>query len=58
MAVTYSEEFKALLAKEHLEDLRDRILVEMSTRSVVFLSPESAEYLLQAYTDKLAELYY
>lgn len=56
MAVTFSEEFKALLLKEHIEDLRDRILVEMRNRPM--LSNESCEFLLQTYTDKLAELYY
>lgn len=39
-----------------LEELRASILVEM--RSKPIFHREVAEYLLQAYTDKLAELYF
>lgn len=58
MGIEFSDKFKEFLDKEHLEDIRDRIIVEMSSRSPVRLSPESAEFLLQTYTDKLGELYW
>lgn len=58
MAVNFSDEFKEHISKEHLEDVRDRIITMMTTRSVVQISPESAEFLMKTYDDKLAELYF
>ncbi|MFJ3084407.1 hypothetical protein ACIPJG_32275 [Streptomyces halstedii] len=57
MAIDYSEHTKGLIQKEHLEDLRLRIINEMTSK-ILTLTPDSAEFLLQTYTDKLAELYY
>lgn len=50
------EEIKKSVDKLSLEELRESILVEMRTKPL--LSNEACDYILQAYTDKLAELYY
>ncbi|MEU0912173.1 hypothetical protein [Streptomyces althioticus] len=50
------EALRKSIEEMSLGDLRESILVEMKTKPV--LTPETAEFLLQTYTDKLAELYW
>lgn len=54
--VDFSEEFKEEIKAESLEDIRERVLLEM--RCYPALTDASCEFLLQTYTDKIAELYY
>ncbi|WP_157875601.1 MULTISPECIES: hypothetical protein [unclassified Streptomyces] len=51
-----AEEVKSSIEGLSLEELRDSVLCEM--RNKPLLDREACEYLLQAYTDKLAELYF
>jgi len=50
------EEVKESIKDLPLEELRKSVLVEMRNKPI--LTPEACEFLLQAYTDKLAELYW
>jgi hypothetical protein len=56
MALMTLEEVKKSVETLSLEELRDSILVEMKTKPL--LDAEACEFLLQIYTDKLAELYW
>ncbi|WP_395759511.1 hypothetical protein OIE82_27300 [Streptomyces althioticus] len=56
MLANFSDEYKEEIKAEPLEEVRRRVIVEM-TRAPV-LTKESCEFLLQTYTDKLAELYW
>lgn len=56
MEITQLDLLKPGIDAMDLNDLRVSILVEMKNKPV--FSPEVSEYLLQSYTDKLAELYY
>ncbi|MEU0158987.1 hypothetical protein ABZ154_09125 [Streptomyces sp. NPDC006261] len=56
MGITQLDVLKPGIDKMDLKDLRTSILVEMKNKPV--FSPEVSEYLLQTYTDKLAELYF
>ncbi|MGW0930660.1 hypothetical protein [Streptomyces sp. NPDC002644] len=56
MALMTVEEVKASVESLSLGELWESILVEMRTKPL--LDPEACEFLLQTYTDKLAELYW
>jgi hypothetical protein len=53
---TQLDQLKPGIDEMSLEDLRASILVEMRNKPV--FTPEVSKYLLQAYTNKIAELYY
>ncbi|MEU0952833.1 hypothetical protein ABZ353_10895 [Streptomyces niveus] len=56
MEFTQLDHLRQSIDEMTLEDLHSSILVEMNSKPA--FSREVTEYLLQAYTNKLAELYY
>lgn len=56
MSLELTEEVRKDIEKMSLEDLSRSILVEMCSRSLV--SKETAEFLLETYRNRLAELYW
>lgn len=55
-ALELTEDVRADIESMSLEELTASILVEMRTRSMV--SKETAEFLLETYRNRLAELYW
>lgn len=55
-AIELTDEVRKSIEEMTLEDLRKSILVEVTSKSMV--SKETAEFLLETYDTRLAELYW